>query len=484
MGLTSTHPLVAGSRPIVVSHFVSRDEMARLKDALDPAGVVTVCALQGQRGTGKSQLAAKYADECAASTTVEWSFVLWVAAPNRTAAIDGLAEIAKTAGIVELDAEPEFAAKRLVARLNTTGPNGDDYRLLVFDNVENMSDLDGLLPGGPRTRVVVTTTQSVTTTGVPVEVGVYTAEQAVQFLVEVTGLPDPEGAALLAKDLGRLPVALTQAAEVINGRGHSTFAVYADALAGADELSSVMQHPEGDPYGLTVDKALRMGYQDAVDACTRKAPEQGQAALAVLQALSVLAESGVPRVWLSVLGEDGDVVQDVVSELVARHVVEKAADGSQVYLHGLKSRVIGEDSPGEDVVRAAIAVLAGVNVLNDTCDYMDKRAMIAALGAQLLAVHTQTGSSSLLDEPDLLAVASRAIYVANELQDPYTPISLSMFLADMERVLGSDHPSTLASRNNLAGAYESAGRLGEAISLFEAALVDRERVLGSDHPDT
>ena len=38
-------------------------------------------------------------------------------------------------------------------------------------------------------------------------------------------------------------------------------------------------------------------------------------------------------------------------------------------------------------------------------------------------------------------------------------------LADAERVPGPDHPDTLGSRNNLAGAYESAGRLGEAIPL-------------------
>jgi tetratricopeptide (TPR) repeat protein len=57
-------------------------------------------------------------------------------------------------------------------------------------------------------------------------------------------------------------------------------------------------------------------------------------------------------------------------------------------------------------------------------------------------------------------------------------------LADRERVLGADHPQTLGSRNNLAGAYKSAGRLDQAIPLYERTLADRERVLGPDHPDT
>jgi tetratricopeptide (TPR) repeat protein len=57
-------------------------------------------------------------------------------------------------------------------------------------------------------------------------------------------------------------------------------------------------------------------------------------------------------------------------------------------------------------------------------------------------------------------------------------------LADMERLLGPDHPSTLGSRNNLANAYQEAGRAAEAIALHERTLADRERVLGPDHPHT
>ncbi|MFF8191831.1 tetratricopeptide repeat protein, partial [Streptomyces bobili] len=57
-------------------------------------------------------------------------------------------------------------------------------------------------------------------------------------------------------------------------------------------------------------------------------------------------------------------------------------------------------------------------------------------------------------------------------------------LTDRVRVLGEDHPDTLASRNNLATAYWSVGDRGRAIPLFEQTLTDRVRVLGEDHPDT
>ncbi|MGI5215414.1 tetratricopeptide repeat protein [Plantactinospora sp. CA-290183] len=57
-------------------------------------------------------------------------------------------------------------------------------------------------------------------------------------------------------------------------------------------------------------------------------------------------------------------------------------------------------------------------------------------------------------------------------------------LAACERVLGAEHPDTLRSRNNLAAAYQAAGRLREAIPLCEATLAACERVLGAEHPDT
>ena len=57
-------------------------------------------------------------------------------------------------------------------------------------------------------------------------------------------------------------------------------------------------------------------------------------------------------------------------------------------------------------------------------------------------------------------------------------------LAHQLRVLGAGHPDTIASRNNLASAYYAAGRLGEAIPLLKEVLADSLRVLGPDHPDT
>ena len=50
--------------------------------------------------------------------------------------------------------------------------------------------------------------------------------------------------------------------------------------------------------------------------------------------------------------------------------------------------------------------------------------------------------------------------------------------------LGPDHPDTLTSMNNLAMAYQDAGKLDLALPLFEETLRLRKAKLGPDHPDT
>ena len=53
-----------------------------------------------------------------------------------------------------------------------------------------------------------------------------------------------------------------------------------------------------------------------------------------------------------------------------------------------------------------------------------------------------------------------------------------------ERVLGPEHPYTLATRGNLADWTGKAGDAAAARDLFAALLPLHERIPGPDHPDT
>ena len=53
-----------------------------------------------------------------------------------------------------------------------------------------------------------------------------------------------------------------------------------------------------------------------------------------------------------------------------------------------------------------------------------------------------------------------------------------------QRLLGDEHPETLALMNNLGVSYTDAGRYAEAESLYERVVSVKKRILGDDHPST
>jgi tetratricopeptide (TPR) repeat protein len=67
----------------------------------------------------------------------------------------------------------------------------------------------------------------------------------------------------------------------------------------------------------------------------------------------------------------------------------------------------------------------------------------------------------------------------NEAEAPFVQV-----MERRKRVLGQEHPGTLASISNLALTYQNQGRWKEAESLQVQALDARKRVLGQEHPDT
>ena len=89
------------------------------------------------------------------------------------------------------------------------------------------------------------------------------------------------------------------------------------------------------------------------------------------------------------------------------------------------------------------------------------------------------------DHPDTLTSQNN---LASAYQDAgRTAEAIRLYELNLEvrdELLGPDHPSSLTSRSNLAAAYRDGGRVAEAIPLFEETLAGRERVLGPDHPDT
>ncbi|PWI13584.1 hypothetical protein DI272_05100 [Streptomyces sp. Act143] len=91
------------------------------------------------------------------------------------------------------------------------------------------------------------------------------------------------------------------------------------------------------------------------------------------------------------------------------------------------------------------------------------------------------------DHLDTLAwAAARAEAEAEAAVGEYAdarPLALDV-LERRRRLLGDDHPDTLAGANGLAGTFGALGAHEEARRLYEDIFQRRRRVLGDDHPDT
>lgn len=467
------------NRPRVATHFQVRNEMEELTRTFGTNGVVSLCTFQGMRGVGKSQLAAKYAEQCEANS---WMFVGWITASSKKKTIGEMAEIARSMNITD-EKRNRRAANDLISWLHS---HDKIDKLLVFDNVEDARDLDGLIPRGTKMQVLVTTTRKVTTLGTAIPVGVFNPLQAIDYLIKATGIDDRVGAGNIAKDLGHLPVALNQAAAVINSE-RLNYAEYRKLL---DEypLAKNVRKEEGENYPYKVDVALRLAYTTAITQIQDNKeldPRSGELSRITLWILCLLAEEGVPHIWFDSLDKDSPrAVRQAIGELIRRSVITESQDGSIVTLHWLQGQVIWEDLNDADLLVEAsdtAVQMLGVLDLGDSNDFMERQHILTQIASQLTAIMTQSRSKLLLENKQLLEIVVDVINRSDTDQHPYVGIKLAGYLTHITNTFGPDHPNSLNMYNNLASVYRTTGDLTRSIELYEEALANAERSLDSGH---
>ena len=471
-----------GSRPRVSAGFVKREGQDELFDAIftraEPRTVLT-----GMRGSGKTQLAAAVAARC----EEEWPLVAWINAGSRKELIADLYELALRFDIdAPKDIPPETIIRRFLDQLHSADAAD---RLFVFDNVENLDDLKDLIPEGNGIRAIITTTRHLDWDSLgwlPMTVGVFDREQSITLLCKHTGDTDGDAADQIAEALGDLPVAVTQAAATAKW-GHYSLSEYFIRLS-THSLESSISRLEGDDYPDAVGIALFMAYEQALEQLRSKYPQQESIAISLLGILSLLAASGVPTHWLLEVNDDSDAVRDSLSFLRRASILQESIDGDKTIIHRLQGQVYRETylSNQEKFSEARTHATTLLNEIDvDRLEnFEQQRQEIRNLVEQIGAVTSQDHSRPLFSDPDFVALLATTIRNAADLGMPQLALTLTDSVTRAGDTLGPDHPSTLASRNNLAGAYRDAGRLDEAIALYEQILEDRTRILGPHHPNT
>ena len=526
-----------GSRPEVVAEnrFVERSEQEHLNALMaDPRKRRTV--LVGMRGCGKTQLASTLAQQC---EDANWNLVAWINAVSPDTIQSDLVELAKELNINTSDqTTAETIIHRLFNRLKSAVPSD---RLIIFDNVEDINHLRGLMPKGNGLRVIATTTNN---SGweypdwTIIKVGVFDRSESINYLLKVTASDDQNAADTLAERLGDLPLAIAQAGATARLQDLS-LARYLKRLELRRRKPTIRAVP-GSDYTDDIATALLMAVKDTIEGLERNTKETAQRQLG---ALALLAESGVPTRWLDPtveqLNDDespdtqrdtDEDAHDALTELIHRSIVQQSADGSTTMLHRLQAQVLREswrEEEREQACESAATLLGSVDIDRFRADDSDARFLETRnLIEQIRAISEQGHSKSLFKYEQIALILSHTLshardlgilYEALALEEPvlatlnmaqldeiaalnlkeqlaYTYMYAEQFdkafdlytqvIDDRTAIQGHNHRDTLSSRNNLAYAYYWEGHTDKAIDLFEQVLDDRTRILSSDHEDT
>jgi tetratricopeptide (TPR) repeat protein len=454
--------------------FVGRGRELKLLDtALDGAGTVVVQALHGLGGVGKSALAAHWA----ATRTSRNNPVWWITADTPADVDAGLAGLATALQPALAQLPQDQLSERAVQWLAT-----HHSWLLVLDNVDNPAHVQPLLARATTGRILITSRRSFGwhDTATPIPLDILTPAEALDLLTRILArnnrTPALDGAAQLCEELGHLPLAVEQAGAYITEASLPPRA-YLRLLADYP-ADTYREAAEGHDSERTIARIWRITLDRLTDT-----PLAGQ----ILRILAWYAPDTIPRTLLDPL-DTPPAVQRAIRRLAAYSMI--TTNGDTLTVHRLVqalARTPDTDDPHRQPSDITAALHQATTCLhtalpatsNTPATWPTWRTLLPHIDA--LADHAPADTDTATTA-DLLN--RTGIFLDSQGQPTRATTHLQRALTDQTRVLGADHPSTLGSRNNLAGAYQSAGDLGRAIPLYEQTLEDMVRVLGADHPDT
>lgn len=477
-------------------------------------GRVPAAALHGMGGIGKTQLALAYAHQHRDRYRIGWL----VPSESPLTITTALAELAVCLGA----ARDQTPAQQL-AFLNDALAARDDW-LLIFDNATSPAELEPFLPTSGGGHVLITSRhagwQGLVT---PLGVDLLPLDTATELLRQRSGDPDHESAGALATELGRLPLAIEQAAAYATEH-RLPLADYLRLFR--ERRAALLARGQPLAYQGTVAAAVTLSVKELrvtapaavrlLEICALLAPD----AIPVQQLLTVPDRLPEPlataardpltrREAISSLHQAGLLTPDAedtfrVHRLVQDVVADQLAERTQRIWQavGLMAALFPGRPREPECWPTCARLLPHIQALlvharteppTDTLAYLLSvvgvylnwrgLSLTAArdLHAEALAIREQLHPG---DHPDVARSLNSLAIDLSRLGDFEGARQLHERALEMrQRLYRGDHPSVASSLHNLGINFRTLGLLDRALELHRRALEMRRRLFTGDHHD-
>ncbi|KAL6153466.1 hypothetical protein ACJQWK_11234 [Exserohilum turcicum] len=489
----------AGRAPSIIpfarnKSFVGRElQLAKLEAKLfSNTQTTSTLAIVGPGGTGKSQLAL----EVAHRTLEKYKHcsVFWIDASGKDSLDQSYTSVAQKLGVPGYDgdqADIEQIVRRCIAKLST------QQCLLIFDNVESTTVQHGgsptaeatgladFLPHSKLCSVIFTTTESDTAkTLAPqniVALGELASDTALRMLQSrlTTPLSDAEqlGAIHLLRELSYLPLAVSQAAACINA-SNITIQQYQARLYDHDQAA--LKYSNDLREGEQGESGLRKAVAATLSLSIGQVRQSNAIAVEQLYVAACVDRKDIPLDMLQAASPQARVDAIMILDryaLITRRPAESAFDMHRLVHQSLREQLQIQGRLHECTQRTVTQLLQ-VFPNSDHSNRSKWRRLLPH--AQYALSHSEKNDDE--ERTNLTEDCARALQ-----SDGQYKRAEELYMQVMEsrrRVLGSKHPNTLTSVNNLGSVLERQGKYEEAEAMHRRALEAREEVLGREHPDT